>query len=213
MKIFRNAGFGGIISSVLLMVMTLVMPGCSGLQQAQEAAQETAVNLDGLYEELNDVGSKLDALEVERKAAVAAGDRSKAQAIMDEGKQVYALYLDKRDAIKQGQMAFDAARKRIIEAKDTSSQWWNILGIAVGTIGSIFGLGGIGSAIAARAGQKSSNKELEATENALRTTASNAKNYLGIQSPDNWSKFKQAQNSSLDGSSRAKLDKVRNGLQ
>ncbi len=209
-KVISKVGTGSVITAIIMSLAMVILPACTGLEQARIAAQETAANLDGLFADVSEVGKKLDELEKERKAAVAAGDDTLIAAIVNEGKQVYELYLNKREAVTQATLAYKAAATRVIEAESSGGQWWQILGIAVGSIGSIFGLGAAGTAIQAKAGERSATKEVDLTTNALRRTAANAKRFLGTGGDaGQWDKFKSAQSDTLTKDERDVVDSAR----
>ncbi len=155
---------------------TLTQTGCGFLQAAQESANATRADLDGVNLKIAEVLERVEESKAayERKmeeiaAAEEAGDlekadllRAQAMAILDGGKELWNIYEDTRVEQEQLKTAYDNAVKRVEQAATKEEQWGSIFGTVLQTGLSLFGLGGVGGGIAGFAASRNSRREADA---------------------------------------------------
>lgn len=166
--------------------------GCTAIEKFQQAYQSAEADLKQLSGTLDTLIAKAEAIKADYDKAIAAGDTSKALALLDAGKAAFAEIGTARLAYEQGRTLVDNRRKELENAKSTQDYLTTIFGWVTA---AVFGTGGLASLVVGRA-----------KSGALQKTAANAKEYV----PEaNWQDFKDDQEKRLGTLERWVLDRAR----
>lgn len=124
----------------MMIACALCLSGCgllSGLTAASEAFNETQANVEKAQADLQTLTQEVAQAKADYDAALAGGDKTKIEAATLVFRNLVTKWEAARNAYESSKAAFDAAAKRLADAKGTDSYLWNILGIVTGSIAGL----------------------------------------------------------------------------
>lgn len=186
--------------AVLLMSACLGVfcTGCGFYNSARQAAQETAADLKDIDKKLKELYDRYKVVKQEYDDAMASKDPDRVKAASEMLLKIAAEVAAQKELYDQGKVALENAIKRAEEAKGTDDFIGNIFGTILGTLGSVFGVGGVGFALQA----VSKNRVMKS---AVKKTAANVDTHV---SEDEWDKFTKAMRDSLSTAEQDALNRA-----
>jgi hypothetical protein len=186
--------------AILLMSVcfSVFCTGCRTYEAARQAAQQTAADLKDIDKKLNELYERYKVVKKEYDDAVASKDPDKVKAASELLLKIAAEVAAQKELYDQGKVALENAIKRAEDAKGTDEFVGNILGTILGTLGSVFGLGGVGFAL----NTSSKNRVMES---AVKKTAANVDTHV---SEEEWEKFTKAMRDSLSTAEQDALNRA-----
>lgn len=210
---------------------TLSVSGCFGfIQAAQESSSAVRQDLDATNSKIAKILEKLGAAKIEYdknqaeiKKAKESGDLTKYEALVETSKLLKlsgeALWKDlafAEDDQARIVLAYEGSLERIASAETQEEKWGSIFGSIITVGSSLFGLGGVGGALAgavsarnAKGEAKANKQEADEYKDGLALTTDLVEKIKSAADPSAWSVIKNDMLSKGDTAALKKIDEVR----